>query len=219
VKTRRLARSISTTTLLLLALTCFASCSNSPIGREAVGPLWVCRVRYFDPCTYPMEAVEGSSTANASTSGQACDQIVAKIRAWGGVNPQCLGCSTSAVYPEVDSGPPSPTPLDFDAGMISDPAGVCPGLSCQAVVMQPGAAACLQCAAGPCCMAYAIALAGDPAATPAALGCWAQHSLDASVSCSPPANRVSPANNFNACMVLSCQLLCDGDPYAVDAGL
>jgi hypothetical protein len=92
------------------------------------------------------------------------------------------------------------------------------GSSCQAIVSNPGAAACLQCAAGPCCMAYDVALTADPGDTDAALQCWAQHSLDQSVSCSPPPASAGKVASFNACMFEGCLAQCDGNPYAGDAG-
>jgi hypothetical protein len=67
-------------------------------------------------------------------------------------------------------------------------------------------------------MAYATALAGDPGNTPTALQCWAQHSIDQSVSCSPPPVYAGKVASFNVCMLEACVVLCDGNPYAGDAG-
>jgi hypothetical protein len=111
-----------------------------------------------------------------------------------------------------------PTAGGMATSMCSDMGTRGGGSSCQAIVANPGAAACLQCAAGPCCNAYAAALAGDPGNTPTALQCWAQHSLDQSVSCSPPPASAGKVASFNACMFEACLAQCDGSPYAGDAG-
>jgi hypothetical protein len=131
---------------------------------------------------------------------------VAFVDCWRGAHPDVRSVAP-ALNPQQD-------PMCSSLGLAEPDAGA----SCQAIVANPGAAACLDCAAGPCCMAYATALAGDPGNTPTALQCWAQHSLDPSVSCSPPPISAGKVAGFIACMILACQVQCDGNPYAVDAG-